>query len=75
VRCWTASFARRTVTQAFVALGLTEAGWSGFYHLSNEPRIYYENLTGCFLCMGSVNRLSSWEALAGSSLWGQGSSR
>lgn len=43
------SFARRTVTQALVALGLTDSDWSGFYRLFNEPRIDYEALTGCFL--------------------------
>ena len=42
------SFARRTVTQALVALGLTDHDWSGFYSLFNEPRIDYEILTGCF---------------------------
>ena len=43
------SFARRTITQALVALGLTDSDWSGFYRLFNEPRIDYEELTGCFL--------------------------
>lgn len=43
------SFARRTVIQALVALGLTEYDWSAFYRLFNEPRIDYETLTGCFL--------------------------
>ncbi len=43
------SFARRTVTQALFALGLTNHDWSGFYRLFNEPRIDYEKLTGCFL--------------------------
>lgn len=43
------SFARRTVTQALVALGLTDHDWSGFYRLFNEPRINYEALTGYFL--------------------------
>lgn len=43
------SFARRTVTQALVALGLTEHDWSAYYRLFNEPRIDYETLTGCFL--------------------------
>lgn len=43
------SFARRTVTQALVSLGLTECDWSAFYRLFNEPRIDYEKLTGCFL--------------------------
>ncbi len=42
-------FARRTVTQALVALGLTDSDWSAFYRLFNEPRIDYEELTGCFL--------------------------
>lgn len=42
-------FARHTVTQALVALGLTDHDWSGFYRLFNEPRIDYEVLTGCFL--------------------------
>jgi len=43
------SFARRTVTQALVVVGLTDHDWSGFYRLFNEPRIDYETLTGCFL--------------------------
>lgn len=43
------SFARRTITQSLVALGLTNCDWSGFYRLFNEPRIDYEELTGCFL--------------------------
>lgn len=43
------SFAQRTVTQALIALGLTEHDWSGFYRLFNEPRIDYEELTECFL--------------------------
>lgn len=43
------SFARRTVTQALVALGLTEHDWTAYYRLFNEPRIDYEELTGCFL--------------------------
>lgn len=42
-------FARRTVTQALVALGLTDHDWSAFYRLFNEPRIDYKTLTGCFL--------------------------
>lgn len=42
------SFARRTVTQALVALGLTECDWSAFYRLFNEPRLDYEVLSGCF---------------------------
>jgi len=43
------SFARRTVTQALVSLGLTDHEWSSFYRLFNEPRVDYEELTGCFL--------------------------
>lgn len=43
------SFARRTVTQALIALGLTDHDWSAFYRIFNEPRIDYEELTGCFL--------------------------
>jgi len=43
------SFARRTLTQAFVALGLTEHDdWSAFYRLFGAPRIDYGKLTGCF---------------------------
>jgi hypothetical protein len=42
------SFARRTITQALVALGLTEHEWSGFYRLFSEPRLDYEALSGCF---------------------------
>lgn len=43
------SFARRTVTQALAALGLTECDWSAFYRLFGAPRIDYEALTRCFL--------------------------
>ncbi len=43
------SFARRTVTQVLLALGLTDDDWSAFYRLFNGPRIDYEELTGCFL--------------------------
>lgn len=43
------SFARRTVTQALVSLGLADHEWSSFYRLFNEPRIDYEGLTSCFL--------------------------
>ena len=43
------SFARRTVTQALVALGLTDHDWSSFYRLFSERRVDYEELTGCFL--------------------------
>ena len=42
------SFARRTVTQALVAFGLTNHDWSAFYRLFNEPRMDYEELTRCF---------------------------
>lgn len=41
------SFARRTVMQALVSLGLVDHDWSAFYRLFNEPRIDYEELTGC----------------------------
>ena len=42
------SFARRTVTQSVVSLGLTDHDWSGFYRLFYEPRIDYEELTARF---------------------------
>ncbi len=41
-------FARRTITQAFVALGLTDHDWTAYYRLFNEPRIDYEEPTSCF---------------------------
>jgi hypothetical protein len=44
------SFARRTITQALVALGLTDSDWSAFYRLfSIKSRIDYELLSGRFL--------------------------
>lgn len=43
------SFCRHTITQALVALGLTDSDWSAFYRLFNEPRIDYEELTNCFI--------------------------
>jgi DDE superfamily endonuclease len=42
-------FARRTITQALLALGLTDQDWSAFYRLFGEKgRIDYEALTGRF---------------------------
>jgi DDE superfamily endonuclease len=44
------SFARRTLTQALSALGLTNHDdWSAFYRLFGEPRIDHEELSGRFL--------------------------
>lgn len=43
------AFARRTITQALLALGLTENDWSAFYRLFGEPRVDYEALSGRFL--------------------------
>ena len=42
------SFARRTIIQALVSLGLTDHDWSAFYRLFNEPRLDYEILSGHF---------------------------
>ncbi len=42
------AFARRTITQALLALGLTENDWSAFYRLFSEPRVDYEELTRRF---------------------------
>lgn len=43
------SFAKRTITQALVALGLAEdEDWSAFYRLFGAPRIDYGKLTGRF---------------------------
>jgi DDE superfamily endonuclease len=41
-------FARRTITQALIALGLTEHDWSAFYRLFGHKRIDYERLSTCF---------------------------
>jgi hypothetical protein len=43
------SFARRTITQALVVLGLTKSAWSAFYRFFSIPRIDYEALSGRFL--------------------------
>jgi hypothetical protein len=43
------AFARRTITQALLALGLTEHDWSAFYRLFGEERIDYERLSARFL--------------------------
>lgn len=42
------AFARHTITQALVALGLTDHDWSAFYRLFGAPRVDYEELTCCF---------------------------
>jgi hypothetical protein len=41
-------FARRTITQALMALGLTEHDWSAFYRLCAHKRIDYQRLSSCF---------------------------
>ncbi len=42
------AFARRTIAQALVALGLTDSDWSAFYRLFGIARIGYEVLGDCF---------------------------
>jgi len=39
------AFARHTVTQALLALGLTDADWSGWYRLFSRPRYAEESLS------------------------------
>ncbi len=43
------SFARHTVTQSLLVLGLTDADWSGWYRLFSRPRFDEEELNGCLL--------------------------
>ena len=42
------AFARRTITQTLLALGLTDHDWSAFYRLFAHKRIDYELLSTCF---------------------------
>ena len=41
------SFARHTVTQSLLALGLTDADWSGWYRLFSRLRYSAEGLSRC----------------------------
>jgi hypothetical protein len=43
------SFARHTVTQALLALGLTDADWSAWYRLFSRERFDEERLAQCLL--------------------------
>lgn len=43
------SFARHTVTQGLLALGLTDADWSAWYRLFSHPRYDEEHLARCLL--------------------------
>lgn len=43
------SFARHTVTQGLLALGITEGDWSAFYRLFSRARFDEEILTNCLL--------------------------
>lgn len=43
------AFARHTVTQALLALGVTDSDWSAWYRLFSIPRLSYDTLTRCFL--------------------------
>jgi hypothetical protein len=43
------AFARHTVTQALLALGMTDADWSAWYRLFSVPRLDYDRLSRCFL--------------------------
>jgi len=42
------AFARHTVTQGLLALGLTDADWSAFYRLFSRSRYDEERLSRCF---------------------------
>lgn len=44
-----AALSRHTMTQLLVALGLSQADWSGFYRLLSVPRLDYEQLSRCFV--------------------------
>lgn len=43
------SFARHTVTQALLALGLTDADWSPWYRLFSRRRVVEDSLARCLL--------------------------
>jgi hypothetical protein len=43
------SFARHTVTQSLLALGLTDADWSAWYRLFSRPRFDEAELANCLL--------------------------
>lgn len=43
------SFARHTVSQSLLALGLTDADWSAWYRLFSRPRFDEETLANCLL--------------------------
>ena len=43
------AFARHTVTQVLLALGLTQGDWSGWYRLFSHGRYEEERLSGCLL--------------------------
>jgi hypothetical protein len=43
------AFARHTLTQLLLALGLTTTDWSGWYRLFSTPRFAYDTLSRCFL--------------------------
>lgn len=43
------AFARHTVTQSLLALGVTDSDWSAWYRLFSIPRLNYDTLTRCFL--------------------------
>lgn len=42
-------FARHTVTQGLMALGMTQSDWSGWYRLFSRRRFDEEQLNGCLL--------------------------
>src|SRR5512135_741818 len=41
------AFARHTVTQTLLALGLSDLDWTAFYRLFSHPRFDEERLAGC----------------------------
>lgn len=43
------SFARHTITQELLALGITEGDWSAWYRLFSQPRYEEEALASCLL--------------------------
>jgi len=52
------TFGRHTVTQALLALGLTDADWSAWYRLFSRPRVDEEQLAQCLLAETLVHTLA-----------------
>ena len=59
------AFARHTLSQVLLTLGVTEQDWSGWYRLFSRPRIDVDALAARLQDEGAKSFVNSWNDLMG----------